>query len=118
MTTVLRKFVLGNVVEVIRTGTLHKEKYGGMPLLTQFHSTYPIDGWSDGYAAQAYHGDMGKAHMLHKAVIDDYSFLVGINWAEVWLPHGSGDLYKFNSGNVIPARAWLITILMALQADE
>ena len=65
----------------------------------------------------AYNGSLDAAKALHEAVIDDYSFLLGFDWAEVWLPFGS-DLHKFNVANTSPARAWLIAIIKALIAQE
>ena len=63
-------------------------------------------------SSSAYRGSLDAAKALHEAVIDDYSFLVGMDWAEVWLPFGS-EAHKFNIGNTTPARAWLIAIIRA-----
>jgi hypothetical protein len=68
-------------------------------------------------AFRAYHGSLDAAKALHEAVIDDYNFLMGVDWAEVWLPFGS-KLHKFNVANTNPARAWLIAIIKALIAQE
>ena len=67
--------------------------------------------------AIAYNGSLDAAKALHEAVIDDYNFLLGFDWAEVWLPFGS-KLHKFNVANIDPARAWLIAIIKALIAQE
>ena len=76
--------------------------------------------WVDpiGWASRAFHyGDLNAAKALHEWVIDDYNFLLGFDWAEVWLPFGS-KLHKFNVANTNPARAWLIAIIKALIAQE
>lgn len=65
----------------------------------------------------AYNGSLDAAKALHDAVSDDYLFLVGVNWVEVWLPFG-GDIHKYHARNDIPARAWLMAILSALIAEE
>jgi hypothetical protein len=65
----------------------------------------------------AYNGSLDAAKALHEAVIDDYNFRMGVDWAEVWLPFGS-KLHKFNVANTKPARAWLIAIIKALIAQE
>jgi hypothetical protein len=69
--------------------------------------------------ANAFDGSLDAAKALHEAVIDDYTFLVGFDWAEVWLPFGS-TLHNFNVSNTIPARAWLIAIIkvLILEAEE
>jgi hypothetical protein len=67
--------------------------------------------------ALAYHGSLDAAKALHEAVIDDYNFLVGVDWVGVWLPFGS-TLHNLNVSNTIPARAWLIAIIKALIAQE
>ena len=65
----------------------------------------------------AYGGSLDAAKALHETVLDDYLFLVGGNWVEVWLPFG-GDIHKNHARNDIPARAWLMAILSALIAWE
>jgi hypothetical protein len=68
-------------------------------------------------ARLAFMGSLDAAKALHEAVLPDHSFLVGINWAEVWIPFGS-ELHLFNVGHDNPARAWLIAILKALIAQD
>ena len=65
----------------------------------------------------SYNGSLDAAKALHDAILDDYLFLVGGNWVEVWLPFG-GDIHKYHARNDIPARAWLMAILSALIAQE
>tara|TARA_R110000851_G_scaffold131550_1_gene265709 strand:- start:42 stop:362 length:321 start_codon:yes stop_codon:yes gene_type:complete len=86
-------------------------------LLNPCHKTEQLGGGKAYLCRQAYNGSLDAAKALHEAVIDDYNFLMGVDWAEVWLPFGS-KLHKFNVANTNPARAWLIAIIKALIAQE
>jgi hypothetical protein len=96
---------------------LAKVEAGDCFLLTQCHKTEQLGGGKAYLCRDAYNGSLDAAKALHEAVIDDYNFRMGVDWAEVWLPFGS-KLHKFNVANTNPARAWLIAIIKALIEQE
>ena len=97
---------------------LEKVEAGGRFLLTPCHKTEQLGAGKAYLCRDAYNGSLDAAKKLHEAVFDDYIFLVGINWAEIRLPHGFHSLHGFNVSNASPARAWLIAIIKALIAQE
>lgn len=115
--------------EAVEAGTLHKEKYGGMPLAT---ACYPRDqngrmlpdagGWSDGNVIDAYHGSLDAAKALHDALLPNYGYGVGPWGARVWLnsdePTWERPVRQEVDLDFAPARAWLIAILKALESRD
>lgn len=65
---------------------------------------------------EALDGSLDAAMELHKEMIPENSYLIGVDWAEVWVPN-SGDIVFYSASNKTPARAWLIAILKALIAQ-
>lgn len=113
---------IDRLIEAVEAGTLHKNKYGGMPLAT---ACYPRDrdgrmlpdagGWSDGDVIDAYLGSLDAAKALHEALLPGRVY--GLNFdahGEKYAFVGDGSVFETEEiYNECHARAWLLAILRA-----
>ena len=78
---------------------------------------YPIKGmWAAYKAMDAYEGSLDAAKALNDAVLPESSAVIQMNG--VAQLHGPIHGFVWTAFNEIPARAWLIAILMELHAHD
>lgn len=123
-----RKKALEALLEKVEAGTLHEDKWGGMPFATR---CYPQDdngsissfGWSDADAIMAYHGNEGAAIKLAKKSLPGWGISLTIAASD---GKGSADLFPGTCGqpnrqmatSCHAARALLICVVRALIEQE
>lgn len=69
-------------------------------------------------AHRAYHGSLDAAKMLHGQLLPGWWFAIQPTGATVGKMDHPNDGYIFDGGGKIPARAWLIAILKAYEAQQ
>ena len=105
---------LGDLIKAVEAGTISEDAVSVAP----FCYEQGAGSFDKGYfAVTAYRGSLDAAKALHDALLPGWWFAVqptGATVGKVETPH---DGMVFSCGTDDPARAWLLAILRALEAE-
>lgn len=101
---------LRNLIEAVEAGRDHSEKW------------HPALGEHGFTGMMAFHGSLDAAKRLHDALVPEYGYGIGGWGARVWLysdrSHWDGSNRQEVEMADTPARAWLLAILRAMEAEK